>query len=481
MSVKLRPYTEYKDPGVPWLGRVPSDWDVVRLKHASDQIVCGATPASSAAENWDGDIVWATPADVGKSRWLRDSQRQITDAGLASCSARLVPRGSIILTCRAPIGGVALAAMPLCTSQGCKSIIPNASRLHSVFGFYLMGAMKHHLQSLGSGTTFPEISTDVLAGTEIPIPPLHMQRQIAAFLTRVDLTVRRLIRAKHRQIELLNEQKQGIIAQMLTGKSESAVSRKSSGADWLGDVPSHWDIVPLKHLSRWIQNGTTPPTSERRYYDNGTIPWFGPSSIGDEFSAGTPVRLLAEEAFRDGKARLIHGPALLVVVIGATAGKSALLPGIGSSNQQLTAYELRRDRVVPEFVAYQVRMTEKWLRSSASTATIPILDTYTVSGLPIAVPPLVEQMAIVDEVNRALKPLSATIDLMHQQVALLREYRTRLIADVVTGKLDVSNVELPDSDGAGLLADGVCDADFVSDLDDDEPSDTEEVEADAED
>ena len=126
-------------------------------------------------------------------------------------------------------------------------------------------------------------------------------------------------------------------------------------------------------------------------------------------------------------------------------------------------------------------MTEKWLRSSASTATIPILDTYTVSGLPIAVPPLVEQMAIVDEVNRALKPLSATIDLMHQQVALLREYRTRLIADVVTGKLDVSNVELPDSDGAGLLADGVCDADFVSDLDDDEPSDTEEGEADAED
>jgi hypothetical protein len=83
-------------------------------------------------------------------------------------------------------------------------------------------------------------------------------------------------------------------------------------------------------------------------------------------------------------------------------------------------------------------------------------------------------------VNRALKPLSATIDLMHQQVALLREYRTRLIADVVTGKLDVRGVELPDLGEAGL-ADDVCDINAGPDHDDDEPSDTEEVEADAED
>ncbi len=475
MSGVLKPYPRYAATATPWLDRVPIHWRPVplgALARWKNERGFPSLPLLSVYREY-GVIDRSSRDDNHNPEGTDLSAYKVVSPGDLVVNKMQAWQGSLGVS---RYHGIVSPAYIVC------DVIPE------VEGWYL----HHLLRSQPCINLYNQLSVGIRLGQwdlrwedlkRVPVylPSTAEQREIVAFLESVNRAVNSLIRAKRQQIELLNEQKQGIIAQMLTGKSESAVSRKSSGADWLGDVPSHWDIVPLKHLSRWIQNGTTPPTSERRYYDNGTIPWFGPSSIGDEFSAGTPVRLLAEEAFRDGKARLIHGPALLVVVIGATAGKSALLPGIGSSNQQLTAYELRRDRVVPEFVAYQVRMTEKWLRSSASTATIPILDTYTVSGLPIAVPPLVEQMAIVDEVNRALKPLSATIDLMHQQVALLREYRTRLIADVVTGKLDVSNVELPDSDGAGLLADGVCDADFVSDLDDDEPSDTEEVEADAED
>ena len=481
MTARLRPYPVYKSSSVPWLGRIPEDWAIKPLKR------CAAINQATLTETTDPDFAfqYVDIGAVGEGRMVAKPQR-LSFAAAPSRARRVVrPGDTMISTVRTYLKAVCHVAScdePTVASTGFAVLTPSDMMVPR-FLFYSV-LSEHFIRRVSAnsvGASYPAIEPSRLGCLPIAVPSdLAEQVQISSFLDVSLAAIGRLIRAKRRQIELLNEQKQGIIAQMLTGKSESAVSRKSSGADWLGDVPSHWDIVPLKHLSRWIQNGTTPPTSERRYYDNGTIPWFGPSSIGDEFSAGTPVRLLAEEAFRDGKARLIHGPALLVVVIGATAGKSALLPGIGSSNQQLTAYELRRDRVVPEFVAYQVRMTEKWLRSSASTATIPILDTYTVSGLPIAVPPLVEQMAIVDEVNRALKPLSATIDLMHQQVALLREYRTRLIADVVTGKLDVRGVELPDLGEAGL-ADDVCDINAGPDHDDDEPSDTEEVEADAED
>ena len=221
---------------------------------------------------------------------------------------------------------------------------------------------------------------------------------------------------------------------------------KPSGVEWLGEVPEHWEVVPLKFLSRRIQNGATPPTSEPAFYENGTVPWYGPSSCGPHEQVGTPVRHLAEVAIKTGRGRLIRGPALLVVVIGATAGRMALLLNDGSANQQITSYELRADRVHPRFALNQIRGAERWLRETASTATIPILDADEVSRIPVAVPSLLHQEKVVRHTDEATAGLSTAIERAGNEVALLREYRTRLIADVVTGKLDVREAasRLPD-------------------------------------
>jgi type I restriction enzyme S subunit len=125
----------------------------------------------------------------------------------------------------------------------------------------------------------------------------------------------------------------------------------------------------------------------------------------------------------------------------------ALLSGEGSTNQQLTAFELRTDVVMPEFAIHQLRSAENWLRATASTATIPILDSGTVSRLSVAVPPLFdEQAAIVSFLEDATANTDSTINRAKQEISLLGEYRTRLIADVVTGKLDVREAaaNLPD-------------------------------------
>jgi len=476
MSVKLRPYTEYKDPGVPWLGRVPSDWDVVRLKHASDQIVCGATPASSAAENWDGDIVWATPADVGKSRWLRDSQRQITDAGLASCSARLVPRGSIILTCRAPIGGVALAAMPLCTSQGCKSIIPNASRLHSVFGFYLMGAMKHHLQSLGSGTTFPEISTDVLAGTEIPIPPLHMQRQIAAFLTRVDLTVRRLIRAKRRQIELLNEQKQVIINWAVTRGLNPNTPLKQSGIYWLDEIPAHWNLRKLKCLVD-ITSGQVDPRVEP--YRRQVL--VAPNHVESGTGRITYEETAADQGADSGK-YLVQEGQIIYSKIRPNLRKAAVALRDCLCSADMYPLSPNELELRTEFLL-TLLLSDPFTRYALDCSmrvAMPKINRDALRQCWLWYPSLSEQDEILRALSTEIAPLDTLVYAARRQIDLFREYRTRLIADVVTGKLDVRGVELPDLEGADI-ADDLGDSDFGSDTDQDDLPDAEEVEADDED
>jgi type I restriction enzyme S subunit len=136
----------------------------------------------------------------------------------------------------------------------------------------------------------------------------------------------------------------------------------------------------------------------------------------------------------------------MVVVIGATAGRAALLRRNGSCNQQITSFELQTQSVEPSFVAYQFKRAESWLKAIASSATLPIIDSAELARAPIALPPVSEQKAILLGLEKALQPLHAAVSRAELQIDLIREYRTRLIADVVTGKLDVRGVPLPDSE-----------------------------------
>ena len=224
---------------------------------------------------------------------------------------------------------------------------------------------------------------------------------------------------------------------------------KPSGVEWLGDVPAHWGLVGLKLLSRRIQNGSTPSTLEPKYYESGTVPWYGPSSCKLRGQVGVPIRYLTQDAFNAGGARLIKGPALLIVVIGATAGRMALLAENGSTNQQITSFEVNTNLVHPMFVLEQAGCAEHWLRATASTATIPILDADVVCRLPVAVPPLGEQTRIVEHVENFTPGIDNAIARARRQIELVQEYRTRLIADVVTGKLDVREAAAQLPEGAG--------------------------------
>jgi type I restriction enzyme S subunit len=299
---------------------------------------------------------------------------------------------------------------------------------------------------------------------DLPLPPKGDQQAIAKYLEHVDRRIRRYIRAKQKLIKLLEEQKQAIIHQAVTRGLDPNVRMKPSGVEWLGEVPEHWRVIPLKFLSSRIQNGATPPTSERRFYESGTVPWFGPSSIGFDSEVGAPVRHLSESAFSEGRARKIFGPAILIIVIGATAGKMALLRADGATNQQITAFQLRRDLVVPEFAIQQVRLSENWLRSTASTATIPILDSQIVCRLSVAVPPEAEQLRIMTLLTPRTAHFVSALARARDQIALIRELQRRLIADVVTGKLDVRAASAALPEELDELADDVA-------IEDDAPED----------
>ena len=152
------------------------------------EIIGGATPSTTNKNYYGGDIVWITPKDLStlQGRFIHHGMRNITREGLNSCSARLMPKHSILFTSRAPIGYVAITGNEVCTNQGFKSIIPNAN-IDYLFLYYLLVHNRNRIENMGSGTTFKEVSGSVMKDITVSVPSdIAEQRIIARILGALD-------------------------------------------------------------------------------------------------------------------------------------------------------------------------------------------------------------------------------------------------------------------------------------------------------
>lgn len=214
---KYKAYPEYKDSGVEWLGDIPETWNIASLKYTT-KIINGSTPKSDIERYWDGDITWITPTDLSQKEniYIKSSIRKITTEGLNSCGTSLVPAHSLILSTRAPIGSLALTASEACTNQGCKSLVTQKNNSH-IFLYYYLSILTEQLNNLGRGSTFLELSTDVLGSIKIVLPGREAE-SISSFLINETTKIDTLIQKQLQQIELLKERRTALIAAAVTGK-----------------------------------------------------------------------------------------------------------------------------------------------------------------------------------------------------------------------------------------------------------------------
>ena len=164
---------------------LPELWTFARLKHIGG-IVGGGTPKTNISEYWDGNIPWLTPADLSgyDSMYISTGSRTITDFGLKSSSAQMLPANSILYSSRAPIGYTAIATNPVCTNQGFKSVVPYDFSM-SPYLYYCLKARTDNIIQRATGTTFKEISCSEMAETIIPIPPVNEQSGIVEKVTQL--------------------------------------------------------------------------------------------------------------------------------------------------------------------------------------------------------------------------------------------------------------------------------------------------------
>jgi len=184
------------------------EWEEKKLRDICD-IYNGSTPKTTKSEYWNGEINWITPAEMGNNKYIYSSTRKITKKGLEKSNTKLLPINSIILSCRAPIGYVAINKEKMTFNQGCKGIL--TKNIYYEFLYYLLGLSKTRLENLGSGNTFKEISTNNLRNITLLLPQSpNEQQKIANTLSSLD----NLIEAQQRKVEALKKHKKGLMQQM---------------------------------------------------------------------------------------------------------------------------------------------------------------------------------------------------------------------------------------------------------------------------
>jgi type I restriction enzyme S subunit len=168
------------------------------------EIVSGATPRTEVPEFWDGDVNWVTPKELSglSSIYIDQTERRITQAGLQSCAASVLPMGAVLFSSRAPIGHTAICAAPMATNQGFKSFIPRPDRLEAHYLLQWLRTRRTFLEGLGTGATFKEVSKAVVGRIQIPVPPLDLQ---VAFADRMR-KLQELCAMAQSALALLNEQ-----------------------------------------------------------------------------------------------------------------------------------------------------------------------------------------------------------------------------------------------------------------------------------
>ena len=234
--------TEFQETPI---GKIPKEWKILRIKDLFN-VVTGTTPSTKVKEYWEGGTInWITPQDLSKLKGkikIHTSERKITEKALRETHLTLMPKGSIIISTRAPVGYVAVIKEPATFNQGCKGLIPkNKHSIITEFYAYYLVRLKPVLEAKSGGSTFKELSKNALENTLVLLPPLAEQWGIAEVLSGVD----KAIEETERLIERLERLKKALIQELLT----RGIGHKEFKETPIGKMPKEWKIVKIKEIA----------------------------------------------------------------------------------------------------------------------------------------------------------------------------------------------------------------------------------------
>lgn len=426
----FKPYQAYKDSGLPWLGECPEHWSTRRMKFLFQE---------RAQKGFPNEPLLAATQTQGVVRKTDYGERTVT-AQKDLHLLKLVDEGDFVISLRSFQGGIEVAHCRGIISPAYTVLTPNKEAHRAYFRQFFksttfIGSLSLFVTGIREGQNIDYVR---LSRVYMPLPPIDEQDAIGRFLDHASARIERAIRAKKKLIALLNEQKQSIVRQAVTCGLDLRAPKKPSGLAWIGKIPKHWEIRKIKFLVS-AAGGMTPSKADGRFW-GGRMPWVSPKDMKVREIDDSQDHI-TEAALRATGIAVIHPPAVLIVVRGmilARAFPVALTSSPVTVNQDMKALipnsMIAADYMVSLLTGIQREILQ--LVEIAGHGTC-CLRTDSWENFKLPVPPLADQAHILEFLKRRLQKVNAAIVRAEGEIGFLGEYRTRLIADVVTGKLDV--------------------------------------------
>jgi len=329
-------------------------------------VVTGNTPPKKDPENYGGELVWIKPPDLDKKKFISKSEDTISDIGREK--VRLLPKGSVLVSCIGNIGKIAIADCELCTNQQINSIIPNNNIVDSIFLYYAIKRMKPYLEKIASSAVVPLLNKSDFSKVKIKLPPLETQKKIADILEKAGKLKEWRIEADTLANEYL----------------------KSVFLDMFGDINSNdknWEIKKISDLAE-IKTGGTPSRKIKEYWENGDIPWVKTTEVNGSIIKNVQ-EFITKEGLSNSNANLFPKDTILVAMYGQgkTRGKCGKL-GIKATTNQACAAILPSNKYNTDYLWYFLDVSYENLRELGRGGNQPNLNLSMIKNFEILNPPL---------------------------------------------------------------------------------------------
>lgn len=383
----------------------PEGWKVVTLKDVGE-IVSGGTPSTKEPSFWDGDIAWISPADLSgyTKKYITRGRKSITEAGLKNSSARLMKKGAVLFSSRAPIGYVVISANEVCTNQGFKSIVPNES-VTSDYLYHYLKASKAKAEDAASGTTFKEISLKSFSALPIPLPPLAEQERIVAEIETLFSELDAGKAALQKAVQQLKTYRQAVLKFAFEGRltNEAVVD---------GALLEGWEKTTLGTILK-VSSGKGIRVNDLL---GGDYPVYGGNGINGYHS----------EYF-------IENPTLIIGRVGAKCG----VTHITESKSWVTDNALIVQPITNDFNIrfFKLKLEFEDLNKLSVSTAQPVISGSKIYSYYVNVPPIDEQYRIVEEIEARLSVCDKMEETIAQSLQQAEALRQSILKKAFEGRL----------------------------------------------